>query len=247
MESILRRGFHEPVEKPRRFYETVSIEAAEDGYGVLLDHRTVRGPKGGRVRLPTRALAQMVADEWAAQGEVLEVAQMHATRLANTAIESIPAARGATARSVADYAASDLLCYFAEEPESLVARQQALWGPVLERAERETGLVFVRAAGIVHRDQPQETLDRVRDLALAESDFGLAGLAFGTSLFGSAVLALGLRRNWLDGPEALALSRLDEAYQEEQWGIDAEAAERTARLTLEADMLDRWFRALDAG
>lgn len=245
-ESNLRRGFHEPVEKPKRFYKAVTLAESPEGYAVLLDARTVRGPRGGKVVLPTRALAQMVAEEWAAQGETLEIADMHATRLANTAIDSIPEAREATAQSVADYAASDLLCYFAEEPEALVRRQEAGWGPVLARAESEAKLVFARAAGIVHREQPAQTLARVRELALGEDDFGLAGLAFGTALFGSAVLAIALRRGWLDGHQALALSRLDEIFQEEQWGIDAEAAERTARLTEEAVMLHRWFRALDA-
>lgn len=246
MESNLRRGFQEPTEKPRRFYKVVTIAAADEGYAILLDERSVRGPRGGKVVLPTRPLAEMVAQEWAAQGEELEIADMHATRLANTAIDSIPAAREATGQSIADYAASDLLCYFAEEPEALVSRQQAHWGPVLDRAEREIALVFARAAGIVHRDQPAETLAKVRDIALAEDDFGLAGLAFGTSLFGSAVLAIALRRGWINGRQALELSRLDEAYQEEKWGVDSEAAERTARLSVEADMLDRWFRAMDA-
>jgi chaperone required for assembly of F1-ATPase len=158
----------------------------------------------------------------------------------------IPAAREATAQSVADYASSDLLCYFAEDPETLVARQRQEWEPVLQRAERDLGLSFVRAAGILHRQQPQTTLSRVRDLAAGLDDFRLAGVAFGASLFGSSVLALALHHGWLDGGRALALSRLDEIFQEEAWGIDEEAAERVARLSIEAVMLETWFRALDA-
>ena len=188
----------------------------------------------------------MIAQEWEGLGEILDVAGMHATRLANTAIDSIPEARAATAQSVADYASSDLLCYFAEEPEALVARQTAQWEPVLQRAEGELGLSFVRAAGIIHRPQPEPTLVKVRDLAAALDDFRLAGVAFGASLYGSGVLALALQRGWLDGAQALALSRLDEIFQEEAWGIDEEAAERVARLAVESAMLDAWFRALDA-
>ncbi|MBA4792411.1 ATP12 family chaperone protein [Phenylobacterium sp.] len=241
----MRRGFQEPVEKPRRFYKTVSVTEAESGFAVLLDQRQVRAPGGRQLVLPTRALADMVAQEWADQGETLEVAEMHATRLANTAIESVPKAREATARSVADYAGSDLLCYFAEEPQALVERQNAHWGPMIDRAEREIALVFARAAGIVHRSQPEETLEKIKALALELDDFRLTGLAYGSALFGSAILALALQRGWIDGRQALELSRLDEAYQEEKWGIDAEAAERTARLLVEAQMLERWFKALD--
>jgi chaperone required for assembly of F1-ATPase len=170
---------------------------------------------------------------------------MRAAGLACTALEAISAAREATAEQFAQYAGSDLLCYFAEAPQALVERQEAHWGPVLDRAEQEIALAFVRAAGIRHQSQPETTLQRVRELALETDEFGLAGLAFGAALFGSAILALALQRGWLTGEQAHALSRVDEAYQEEKWGVDEEAAERTARLLVEAKMLERWFRALD--
>ncbi|MET0273510.1 MAG: ATP12 family protein [Phenylobacterium sp.] len=240
----MQKGYREPGEKPRRFYKAVEVAQGEGGFTVLLDGRGVKTPGGVRLVLPTRALAEQVAEEWAGQGEHIELAGMHATRLANTALDSIPAAREATAQSIADYAGSDLLCYFAEAPQGLVERQTAHWVPVLDRAEGELGLAFVRAAGIVHRTQPEATLAQVKALALEADDFALAGLAFGTSLFGSAVLAFGVRRGWLSGEQAYELSRLDEAWQEEKWGVDAEAAERTARLFVEARMLERWFRNL---
>jgi chaperone required for assembly of F1-ATPase len=216
------------------------------GFTVMLDGRTLRGPKGALTVLPTEALAAQVAEEWAGQGEELNLAAMHGTRLANTAIESIPQAREATAEAIADYAASDLLCYYALDPAGLVARQTELWGPILERAEAEAGLRFIRAAGVVHQTQPPETLAKVRAIALAADDFGLTGLAFGAALFGSAVLSIALQRAWLSGEAAFDLSRLDEAWQEEKWGVDDEAAQRTARLRGEAAMLERWFRGLAA-
>jgi len=242
----LRKGFHEPAEKPRRFYKEVSVAEVEGGWQVKLDGRNLRTPKALHMVLPTRAVADQVAAEWAAQTDVIEMATMHATRLANTAIETIGGTREAVASQIADYAGSDLLCYFADDPATLVARQQAAWEPVLVRAEAEEGLRLERCTGIVHKAQPEETLARVRALALALDDFALAGLAFGTPLFGSAVLSVALLRGWVDGEQAYELSRVDEAFQEEKWGVDEEAAERTARLREEARMLDQWFRGLAA-
>lgn len=241
---MAQRGFHEPGEKPRRFYKAVEVRPVDGGFEVALDGRAPRSTGGARLVAPTQALAELCAQEWAAQGEHIDLATMHATRLAYTAIEAIPMAREATADQIAEYAGSDLLCYFAEEPAALVERQAEHWEPVLQRAEQEIALAFVRAAGIRHRSQPEETLARVKVLALESGDFGLAGLAFGTPLFGSAILSLALQRGWLTGDQAMELSRLDEAYQQEKWGIDEEAAERTARLFVEAGMLERWFRAL---
>lgn len=238
----LRKGFHEPAEKPRRFYKAVTVVAAEGGWQVQLDGRALRTPRAARMILPTRAVADQVAAEWAAQTDVIEMATMHATRLGNTAIETI--AREGVADQVAQYAASDLLCYFADGPAALSARQEQAWGPVLAQAAAAEGLRFERCAGIVHKTQPPETLARVREIALSLDDFRLAGLAFGAALFGSAVLAIALLRGWITGEGAYDLSRVDEAFQEARWGIDAEAAERTAQLRSEAAMLDRWFRSL---
>ena len=242
----LRKGFHEPTEKPKRFYKAVTVVEGEDGWQIKLDGRTLRTPKARKMVLPTRAAADQVAAEWDAQVGVIEMATMHATRLANTAIETIGGSREGVADQVAQYAGSDLVCYFAADPVALVARQEASWGPLLRQAEAEEGLRFERCVGVIHREQPAQTLTKVREIALALDDFRLAGLAFGASLFGSAVLAVALLRGWLTGEEAYDLSRVDEAFQEEKWGVDAEAAERAERLRGEAAMLDRWFRALES-
>jgi chaperone required for assembly of F1-ATPase len=240
----LQRGFKEPGEKPRRFYKQVAVAAEGAGFGVRLDGRPVRTPGGARLVLPTEALARQAAAEWAAQGEHIELAAMHANRLANTALDAIPAAREPTADGIARFAASDLLCYRAEGPEALVERQAERWDPILARAAQEAGLAFHCASGVVHRAQPEATPQRVKALALALDDFRLAGLAFAAALYGSAVLAIAALRGWIGAEQAFELSRLDEAWQEEKWGVDAEAAQRTERLRGEAAMLERWFRGL---
>ena len=241
---MAQRGFHEPGEKPKRFYTSVTVQEGGAGYQVMLDGRSPRSSRGARLSAPTKALAEMMAEEWGNQGEFIDLAGMNASRLGFTAIEAIPPSREQVAQQFADYAGSDLICYFAETPTTLVARQTEAWEPVLRRAESELGLAFVRAAGIRHQTQPAPTLNGVKVLALGHNDFGLAGLAFGAPLFGSAILTLALARGWMSGEEAYGLSRVDEAFQEEKWGVDEEAAERTARLALEARMLGRWFEAL---
>ena len=233
-----------PAQKPKRFYEAASAAPMDGGFAVMLDTRTLRTPISTKLILPSLALAELVASEWSAQDGVIDYAAMPATRLAYTVVDRLDGARAATAAEIARQADADQLCYFAEAPASLTERQEARWGPMLDWAADTLDLRFERATGVLHRPQRQSTLDGVEALALALDDFALAGLALAASLFTSAVLALALQRGALSGEQAFDLSRLDEAFQEEQWGIDAEAAERTARLRAEAAMLDRWFRAL---
>lgn len=233
-------------EKPRRFYKAVAVAPLDDGYAVQLDGRTAKTPAGKRLVLPTEALAGLLAREWEAQTILIDTSAMHGTRLAFTVIDKAAGAREGMARQIAGYAGSDLICYFAEIPPPLTRRQEAQWGPWLTWAERALDLRFVRAAGVAHRTQPVETLGRVEELALGLDDFTLTATAFAAGLFGSAVLALALQRRALSGADAFALSRLDEAFQQEQWGIDEEAAIATARRAEEAAMLGQWFTALDA-
>jgi chaperone required for assembly of F1-ATPase len=153
-------------------------------------------------------------------------------------------ARAAIAGEVARFAEADLLCYFADAPAALIASQERDWGPWLAWAERGLGLVLIRAKGLHHQTQPPETPARAFALAEALDNFTLTGLAFAAALYGSAVLAFAVQRGVLNAEAAFDLSRLDEAFQERQWGVDAEAASRTERHRRDARMIGDWFAAL---
>lgn len=232
----------------RRFWTSAQVARGSGAtWSVQLDNRPIRTPAGAALTAPTQGLAERIAAEWNAVGEEIDPNAMPATRLAFTVIDRIGDARAATAAEVARFAGSDLLCYRAEGPESLVARQAELWDPWLARAEAELGLSFVRTAGIVHAAQPPATLEAVQSLAEGLDDFALAGVAAAAGLFGSAVLAIALQRGWLAAETAFALSQLDETWQAERWGEDAEAVARIAGLRRDALALGGWFEALGAG
>lgn len=238
-----RKGFRESEERLKRFWKDASVQAEEGGWVVLLDGRAPKSPAHNRFLLPTQATAQMVADEWAAQGEFIDPGTMPATRLAATAIDRVSQTREPVADEIAAYVGSDLLCYLAEHPTPLVAEQTAGWAPWRDWAAG-LGIDVEATQGIIHRPQPPESLARVRELALELDDFALTGLAMAVPLFGSAILGLAVQRGAVDGETAFELSRMDEAFQERQWGVDADNAERTAARRAEAVLLDRWFRAL---
>ena len=237
----------DPLKHVRRFYKAAAGLPQENGHALALDGRVARTPGGAQLVLPTAALAALVASEWNAQGEHILYGAMPATRLAHTAIDIVPSARPQSVEGVVRFAAADLLCYFAESPTSLVRRQEKVWGPLLDWAAEALDLTFERAAGIVHRPQPPETLARLTARLEPLDDFTLAGLAFSAALFGSAVLALALWSGRIRAEEAMGAARLDEIFQEEQWGVDAEAEARADAMAVEAVMAERWFAALRPG
>lgn len=238
-------GRSDGVQRPKRFYKVVTTAPAEAGHAVLLDGRgPPKTPAGKKLILPTQALAALVAADWDAQGEEIDAAGMPAMRLAATAIDRVSAVREEVAGEVARYAGSDLTCYRADAPDSLVEAQNAGWDPLLAWAEESLGLKLSAVSGIIHRAQPDASLARARALALELDDFGLTGLAQASGLFGSTVIALALQRGRISGQTAHDLSRIDEAWQEQRWGVDYEAADRTAARLEEALLLERWFAAL---
>jgi chaperone required for assembly of F1-ATPase len=233
----------DPLERPKRFYKAAASAPVDGGYAVQLDGRTPKTPSGARLIVPTEALAILAAEEWAGQGEFILTETMPVTRLANTAIDRIGKAREAVAEEVARYAGSDLVCYLADGPGSLIEAEEGAWAPLRDWGAG-LGVDLHPVAGIVHKPQPAASLERVHALALELDAFTLAGLAHAAGLFGSAVIALALQRGHLSGEAAFEASRVDEAFQEAQWGVDEEAAERTSNRRQEALMLERWFVAL---
>jgi chaperone required for assembly of F1-ATPase len=230
--------------KPRRFYKVAAAAPVDGGFAVQLDGRTPKSPAKKPLVLPNKALADTIAAEWEAQVEYIDNSLMPASRLAFTAIDRIAVTRAEVAKEVTAYAASDHLCYRADHPTPLVERQDREWGAILDWAKAEHGLVFTPVAGIIHQPQPPATLAAVEALALTLDDFALAGVAFASGLFGSTVLALAVRAGRLAGRKALELAHLEEAFQAERWGQDAEATKRAEFLAVEAEMIDRWFAAL---
>ena len=207
----------------RRFWTTAGVRPEAGGFAVALDARPLRTPAGAALVAPTEALAAAIAAEWDALEAEIDPRRLPLTRLANSAIDRVAPQRAAIVAAIAEYGATDLLCYRAEGPEALAARQAAAWDPWLLWARRSLGaplLAFRRSdAPAPAAREPR----RPRAAVAAESDFGLVALHDLVALSGSLVLGLAVRRGALDPAEAWELSRLDETWQAEQWGLDSEA------------------------
>ncbi|TPL94887.1 ATP12 family chaperone protein [Mesorhizobium sp. B2-3-12] len=214
---------------PKRFYKEVSVAPVEGGFAVHLDGKPVRTPGKALLALPTEAAAALVADEFAQQGETINPVTMPVMRLANTAIDGVATDPQAVLEDVLRFASSDMLCYRADAPQGLVERQNEQWDPVIDWARASLGVRFNLAEGIIHVEQPRETLAVLGShLAQRSEPLRLAAIHVMTSLTGSALLALAVDFGALDGEEAWAAGHVDEDWQIAQWGQDAEAVARRA-------------------
>lgn len=213
----------------KRFYTDVTVVAEEGGFAIRLDGRPVRTPARASLTLPSAALAEAIAQEWRAQGETVDPAAMPMTGLANAAIDHVAPNPAAFAEGVARYAQSDLLCYRADGPETLVSRQADAWDPLLDWARDRYDVTFAVTQGILPVPQPDETLARLGAAVAAIDPFILTGLSTLVTLSGSLVCGLAVVEGGHDIDTIWQAAEIDEAWQVEQWGEDAEAAARSVR------------------
>jgi chaperone required for assembly of F1-ATPase len=211
----------------KRFYREAGITDAEGGFAVTLDGKPIRTPSRRQVVIPSRALAEAVAAEWAAQGETIDPVTMPLTRIANSVVEGVVDRVDDVSDDLAKYFESDLLFYRAGHPEGLVAREAAHWDPVLYWAADALGAHFILSEGIMHVKQPDEAVRAAR-AALPGDAWSVAALHMVTTLTGSALLALALAHGARDAAEVWAAAHVDEDWNIEQWGVDEEAAARRA-------------------
>ena len=238
-----RRGARPALIK--RFYKQAGAGERAGAFAILLDGKPAKTPAKNPLALPSRALAEAVAAEWAGQGEHIDPATMPLTRLAHAAIDGVAGGAEAVAAEIESYAGSDLLLYRATEPEGLVAAQAKHWDPVLAWAGEALGARFTLAEGVKHVAQPEAAIHAIRaEIARYKSPFQLAALASLTNISGSALLALALARGRLSVDEAWAAAHVDEDWNIQRWGEDAEAVARRAARRLEFDAAVRMLALL---
>jgi chaperone required for assembly of F1-ATPase len=214
----------------KRLYREAAVAAVGDGFGITLDGKPVNTPAGVRLAVPMRDLAAAIAAEWAAQGERVVPHSMPLMQLAATALDRIAPRRAAALDELLRYGETDLLCYRAEAPPDLAARQAAMWQPLVEWAELCFGAALAVTTGLMPQPQSAEALAALRRPLEPLSSLTLTGLLAATGAAGSLILGLALNARRITAEEAWALSLLDETFQIERWGEDAEAAHRRANL-----------------
>ncbi|MDQ7246055.1 ATP12 family chaperone protein [Dongia sedimenti] len=216
------------IDVNRRFYREAAAVQDAEGWRIALDGKVVKTPARNPLLVPTRALAEAIAGEWAAQDTKVRPDTMPLMQFASTAIDRVAPDRDRIVAETAGYAATDLVCYRAEAPAELVARQAAAWDPLIDWLRERYDVALQVATGVMAIPQSDHALAGLTRAVAAQDDHRLTALAVMTGASGSLALALAVLEDRI-GPEAAAdAAQLDELFQAERWGIDPEAEKRRA-------------------
>ncbi len=230
----------------KRFYQKAEPARRAGGYAVTLDRKPIKTPAKRDLLVPNEALAAAVAEEWNAQQAEVLASAMPLTRLATTAVDRVVTQRDAIVQQTANYAATDLVCYRATHPPPLAARQQAIWQPLIDWAVIRYDAPLLVTSGVIPKSQPAASLRALAAVVAEQHDFALTALHVVTAACGSLIIALALMEGELDAGEAFAVSQLDESFQIEAWGEDAEQAARRRALAADIHAAARFISLLRA-
>lgn len=228
----------------KRFWKVAAVVAARDDYGIELDRRPLKTPARVALAVPTRDLADAIAAEWNGSGETIDPRTMPLTGLANAAIDRVAPDPATFAAGLARYAEADLFAYRAKGPGRLVAQEAAEWDPLLAWAWRRFDVDFVITDSILHAPQPPATIARLAHAVAALDPFLLAALSPLVTIGGSLVAALALVEDAAPFDTIWSAVSLDERWQIEQWGDDAEAVASLANRRADYDAAARFIRLL---
>lgn len=204
----------------KRFWKSVTSAPVGDGFGIFLDERPLRTPSKAQLTLPTLELAQSVAAEWDRVAEHIDPERMPFTRMSNSAIDKVSVQMAEVANLLVEYGDSDLLCYRAEGPASLLARQEAAWDPLLDWANEMLGARLRPRQGVIHAPQNPADIERLRAHVFELTNFELAAFHDLVSLSGSLIIAFAAAKNFRPADALWGDSRIDENWQIERWGSD---------------------------
>ncbi len=207
----------------KRFWEQAHVAKVEGGFTVTLDERPLKTPQKRALIVPSKMLAAEIAAEWQAIEGKVETATMPYTSFAHAGLDQAVDERAEIAAKISLYGETDLLCYRAEAPQELVKRQAEAWDPLLAWSAETLGAPLAPTAGIVHLAQPEASLKSLTAHVQPYQGFALKALYDWVTISGSLVLGLAVAKKRLTAAEGWRLSRVDENWQEEQWGVDDEA------------------------
>ncbi|VAW05408.1 Chaperone required for the assembly of the mitochondrial F1-ATPase [hydrothermal vent metagenome] len=217
------------AEIAKRFWKTADVAELDNGFTVHLDGRPIKTPAKAPLKLPTRAIAKAITAEWAALTDKIDPARLPLTRSANAAIDKVTPQHAEVADMIAAYGDADLTCYRAEYPDGLIARQAEAWDPLLEWAGTHLNARLTPVTGVIHAPQNPQALQALSDQVHALDAFTLAAFHDLVSLSGSLIIGFAALHDLHPAQDLWRFSRVDELWQEQEWGKDDEASEMAAQ------------------
>ncbi|MFV0322397.1 MAG: ATP12 family protein [Alphaproteobacteria bacterium] len=210
---------------PKKFWSHVEVKQNEYGYSIFLDGRVLKTPLKKSVSLPNLALAEAVAAEWQAQQGHIKPRTMPLSRLAMTVIDQLqddPKMQSQWITEASQYLETDLLLFPSPSPQELYMKEQQQWLPLIEWSGAILHHQFHVHEGLSVSTYNQKAVERLKQHIQNYNLWKQAAYVTFVQICGSAIVALAVAEGKIDGDNAQKAVLVQEYYQRDQWGSDAE-------------------------
>ena len=227
----------------KKFYSEVSVNKINRGmeFTVTLDKTPFKTPDKKLLVLPSFGLAEEIANEWRIQEEIIKIQEMPMTQIAITAVDIVANDIESYRDKILSYAETDLICYQAESPLSLITLQNSLWQPLVDWASDVLDSQLVVTSGVIPVKQPVEAIKALSNNLIKRDLFDLAALGLATMASGSLIVALALSRGFINADEAFKVCSVDERWQIKEWGTDKESENNQKKINKDLVSASRCF------
>ena len=209
----------------KRFYKTVTTQATDGGFLIMLDGRAVKTSLKAELLASNENMANALMLEWAGQEEEIVPASMPLTQILSTKIDRVAKERETMQDILFKYLDTDLLCYRTDHPPELQKAQEDAWDGYLEWFEGEFGVKLETTHGLSALSQPKDAHDKVQETVKALDHDHFTVLQLIASTCGSLVLSLAALNGKTSAEQIFAAMRVEEKfkaeiYNEEFYGAD---------------------------
>ena len=214
----------------KRFYKTVSIKEIQDksteekGFAIQLDTKLLKTPKGKCFVVQDGVIAKVIAKEWESikEGGDIVPQKMKITQLLNKALDEVESNEAEIRDTIVAYAMHDLLCYRCGDNVDLRKEQDRAWDPWHAWAREYLDMNLRITEGIIPVVQSGTVKSSAMVFLNTLNVFCLTIMVELTNIYGSFILAAAVLKGYVNIVDAFAISRIDEVYQMNKWGMDTE-------------------------
>ena len=226
----------------RRFYKKVEILASDFIYQIKLDDRILKTPSKKTLNIPTKVLANKIAEEWSSVENEIIPEQMPFYSLTVTAIDRVESQKPELIDQMQHYIMNDLLCYRESEDTKLQEYQNKNWNKWLLWSKKMYNFDLKTTNGVMPINQDENNKNLLFKIILQMDIWRFSSFVKATTLTGSAILALAFVSKQLEAEELFSLCFLDELYQIKRWGEDEEALQKRSAIKNELFSISDFLR-----
>ena len=215
-----------------RYWKNVRKEKQNNNlFLIYLDEVCLKSDQGNDIKVSER-LANEIVREWSANGKIDAIKNSFFTKFCFSATDIKKKEREAIFGRLVEYGNCDPICYIASEPTKLHLKQENLYSPLIDWAEKFFSIKLNKGTGLLFIEQAPLNAVIIKKYLEEFDNFHLTAILELTKSLGSLFTCLALYKNIVSPELAWEIANVEDNFRIEVWG---EVEEETQKKNMDFD------------